>query len=52
MMVNIFSCASRPSVYLLWRNVYLGLLPMFLTELFVFLIWNYCIAQGILFSPL
>ena len=30
-MLNIFSCASWPSVCLLWRNVYLGVLPIFLT---------------------
>ena len=29
MMLNSFSCASWPSVGLLWRNVYLGLLPIF-----------------------
>ena len=28
-MLSIFSCASWPSVSLLWRNVYLGLLPIF-----------------------
>ena len=28
-MLSIFSCASWPSVCLLWRNVYLGLLPIF-----------------------
>ena len=28
-MLNNFSCASWPSVCLLWRNVYLGLLPIF-----------------------
>ena len=28
-MLNIFSCASWPSVCLLWKNVYLGLLPIF-----------------------
>ena len=28
-MLSIFSCASRPPVCLLWRNVYLGLLPIF-----------------------
>ena len=27
--VSIFSCAYWPSVCLLWRNVYLGLLPIF-----------------------
>ena len=29
MMLSILSCVCRPSVYLLWRNVYLGLLPIF-----------------------
>ena len=29
MMINIFSRASRTFVHLLWRNVYLGLLPIF-----------------------
>ena len=29
MMLSIFSCASWPSVCLLWRNVYLVLLPIF-----------------------
>ena len=28
-MLTIFSCACWPSVYLLWRNVYSGLLPIF-----------------------
>ena len=28
MMLKIFSCASWPSVYLLWRNVYLDCLPI------------------------
>ena len=28
--LNIFSCACWPSVCLLWRNVYLGLLSIFL----------------------
>ena len=37
-MLSIFSCACWPSVCLLWRNVYLGLLPIFLIELFGFLI--------------
>ena len=45
-MLSIFSCASWPSVCLLWRNVYLGLLPIFwlgcffnieLHELFIYL---------------
>ena len=28
-MLSILSCVCRQSVYLLWRNVYLGLLPIF-----------------------
>ena len=28
-MLNIFSCACWPSVCLLWRNIYLDLLPIF-----------------------
>ena len=28
-MLSIFSCVCWQSVYLLWRNVYLGLLPIF-----------------------
>ena len=28
-MLNIFSCTYWPSLCLLWRNVYLGLLPIF-----------------------
>ena len=37
-MLSSFSCASWPSVYLLWRTVYLGLLPIFWIGLFVSLI--------------
>ena len=33
-MLSIFSCAFGPSVYLLWRNVYLELLPIFLLGCF------------------
>ena len=29
MMLSILSCVCWQSVYLLWRNVYLGLLPIF-----------------------
>ena len=29
MMLSILSCFCKPSVYLLWRNVYLDLLPIF-----------------------
>ena len=28
-MLSIFSCACWPSIYLLWRNVYSGLSPIF-----------------------
>ena len=28
-MLNIFSCASLPYICLIWRNVYLNLLPIF-----------------------
>ena len=35
-MLSIFSCALWPSVCLLWRRVYLDLLPNFLFGLFVF----------------
>ena len=34
MMLSIFSCAYWPSVCLLWRNVYLGLLSIFLLDFF------------------
>ena len=44
-MLSIFSCASWPSVCLLWRNVYLDLLPIFLNFLF-------CIGEKTLESPL
>ena len=35
-MLGVFSCACWPSVYLLWRNVYLGPLPIFLIGLIFF----------------
>ena len=38
MILSSFSCVCWQSVYLLWRNVYLGLLLNFLIGLFVFLI--------------
>ena len=48
-MLSIFSCAYWPSIYLLWKNVYLGLLPsLFLTvcvfnvELFDLLSQSFC----------
>ena len=36
-MLNIFSCACWPSVCLLWRNVYLGLLLIFFFNKFIYL---------------
>ena len=33
-MLSIFLCAYWPSVYLLWRNVYLGFLPIFQLDYF------------------
>ena len=33
-----FSCANQPSVYLLWRNVYSGSLPIFQLGSWVFLL--------------
>ena len=33
-MLSIFSCVCWPFVYLLWRNIYVGLLPIF---------WLFCI---------
>ena len=44
-MLSSLSCASWPSVCLLWRNVYLGLLPIFWLGCFFFLIlsWMSCL---------
>ena len=35
-MLNIFSCVCYPSVCLLWRNVHLGLLPIFWLAVYFF----------------
>ena len=43
-MLNIFSCASWSSVCLLWRNVYLSLLPSFWLGC---LFWWYWAARAI-----
>ena len=43
---SFFSCAYWPSVCLLWKNVYSGLLPIFLLGCLVFwywVIWTVCI---------
>ena len=47
-MLSSFSCASWPSICLLWRNVYLGLLPIFWIGLFVFVILSCMICLYIL----
>ena len=38
-MLNIFLCIFWPSVYLLWKNVCLDLLPIFWWGCFIFLYW-------------
>ena len=38
-MLSIFSCACWPSVYLLWKNVYSGLLPIFKSDCLFFRYW-------------
>ena len=46
-MLNIFSCVYWPSFCLLYRNVYLGLLPMFWLGCLVFwywVVWALCIV--------
>ena len=45
-MLNIFSCASWPSVSLLWRNVYLELLPIFWL-----IFWFFCLFVFIYYWP-
>ena len=52
-MLSIFSCAYWSSVFLLWRNVYLGLLPIFLfIYLFIYLFnlwlcWVFVSVRGL-----
>ena len=41
-MLNIFSCTSWPSVCLILRNVYLGLLPIFKIFLKYWIAWSVC----------
>ena len=43
-MLSIFSCASWPSVCLLWRNVYLGLLLIFWLGFFFFFLILSCMS--------
>ena len=54
MTLSIFSCASWPSVYILWKNVCLGLL-LFLIGLFVFwcwVVWAACIFWRLILCQL
>ena len=63
-MLSIFSCAYWPSVYLLWRNVYLSVLLIFFCFFFFFMLlscvsclytseikpdWSHCLQ---IFSPI
>ena len=41
MILSVFSCAQWPSVYILWRNVYLGLLSIFWLGCLVFGYWAF-----------
>ena len=45
MMLNVFSCASWPSVYLLWRNVCVHFLPIFWSGCLFFWYWAICSAN-------
>ena len=40
-MLSILSCACWPSVCLLWRNIYLGVLPSFQLGFLFFLLLSY-----------
>ena len=50
-MLSIFSCACWPSICLLWRNVYLGLLLIFLLHFF-FNIELHCIFWRLILCQL
>ena len=43
-MLGIFSCAYWPSLCLLWRNVYLGFLPIFQLGLLLLLLLLRCMS--------
>ena len=55
-MLSIFLCASLPSVCLLWRDFYLGLLPTFWLRVFFFFwhwaVWAVCIVWRLIICPL
>ena len=52
-MLSILSCPCWSSIYFLWRNINLGLLPIFFTALFVFccccywVVWAVCIKKNL-----
>ena len=46
-MLSIFSCACWPSLCLLWRNVSLGLLPIFPLDCLFVCSWVVCIFWGL-----
>ena len=49
-MLSSFSCACWPPVCLLWRNVYLGLLPIFLILFYLFIyfyFWLCCVFVSV-----
>ena len=50
MMLSILSCVHWQSVYLLWRNVYLDLLPIFRLGCLFFRFHIYVLAYSICFS--
>ena len=50
MRLNIFSCVFWPSVYLLWKNVYIGLLSTFDWIVCLFLILSYMFSSVQLLS--
>ena len=52
MILSIFSCASWPSVCLLWRDVYLGLPPIFWLGCFVLLFCIKVLSENFRFTPL
>ena len=52
MMLTIFSCASWPSAYSLWKNVYLGLPSIFLsfTNIFSHSVGCLCVFSVVCFA--
>ena len=48
-MLSIFSCASWPSVCLLWKTVYLGLRPIFQLGFLGFFLFVFCFFVVVVF---